>query len=248
MNDYIPHLIELRKRILQSGTVLFVLFCILFYFDETLYSFLAQPLLTHLPSGSQLVAIDITSPFTVPMKLALITACVLAAPYCLFQLWSFIKPGLYRHEKRTIFPFLISSIFLFYLGIFFSFLVLCPMAIHFFVNATPLHVTLMTDIRYYLDFVLTLLFAGGVAFQVPVITVALIQANIVTTLFLTHLRPYIIVLAFILGMLLTPPDVLSQILVALPMWGLFELGLLFAKYLEKKQKEKEIKILAQNHA
>lgn len=241
INDYIPHLMELRKRLLRSALVLSSLFLVLFYFDEILYNFVARPLLENLPSGGQLIAIDITTPFTVPMKLALIVASFVAAPYCLFQAWAFVKPGLYRHEKKTIFPFLITSIILFYLGITFSFLVLCPMAIQFFVKSTPANVTLMTDIRYYLDFVLTLLFAGGIAFQVPVITVALIRAGIVTTLLLTHLRPYIIVAAFIAGMLLTPPDVLSQVLVALPMWGLFELGLLFGKHLElEKNKQKEL--------
>lgn len=236
MYEFVPHLVDLRKRLIRIAIVILLLFSVLFCIDEQLYTWLAKPLLENLPQGAQLVAVDVTSPFTVPMKLAFILSIFLAAPYCLFEIWSFIAPGLYRREKQTILPFLISSIIFFYLGIAFSFTVICPMTLKFFVNAAPMNVTLMTDIRAYLEFVLTLLFAGGIAFQVPVITLALIRFRIVSTLLLTHLRPYIIVLAFVLGMLLTPPDVLSQILVAVPMWGLFELGLLFGKRFEAKNK------------
>lgn len=236
MTEYIPHLVELRQRLIRIALVLLVLFMILFYFDAELYYFIAEPLLHNLPIDGKLVAIDITSPFTIPMKLAFITACFLVAPYCLWEVWSFISPGLYKREQKRILPFLMTSILLFYVGIAFGFFVLCPMAIHFFVKATPDNITLMTDIRYYLDFILTLLFAGGVAFQVPVVTTALIRANIVTPFFLSHLRPYVIVLSFIFGMLLTPPDVVSQILVAIPMWGLFELGLLWGKWSQHRIK------------
>lgn len=233
MHEFIPHLIELRKRLIRIAVVLLLVFGAFFYIDEQLYRWIAKPLLEHLPQGAHLVAVDVTSSFTVPMKLAFILSIFLAAPYCLFEIWSFIAPGLYRKEKQTILPFLVASVLLFYFGIAFSFVVICPITLKFFVNAAPIDVTLMTDIRSYLEFILTLLFAGGVAFQVPVITLALIRFRIVSTTLFTHLRPYIIVLAFVLGMLLTPPDVLSQILVAVPMWGLFELGLLFGKRFEE---------------
>lgn len=240
MQEYIPHLIELRKRIIRCGVVLLSFFAVFFYFDEKLYYIIALPLLKNLPQTGQLVSLDITSTFTVPMKLALISACVVTAPYGFFQLWSFAAPGLYSHEKKTILPFLISSILLFYFGIVFNFLILAPMAITFFIKSAPHNVVIMTDMRYYLDFILTILFSGGLAFQVPVITLALIQFNLVTTTFLTHLRPYIIVLVFIVGMLLTPPDVVSQILLALPMWGLFELGLFIGKRIERTNQIEKI--------
>lgn len=233
MHKYLPHLIELRRRLIQSLILFLIVFMPLFYFDNQLYQFIAYPLLQMLPTPV-LIASEITTPFTVPMKLAFVSAIFVAAPYFLFQCWGFVAPGLYPLEKKALRPLLIASIFLFYLGISFSFLIICPIALKFFVQAAPPNIKIMADIRHYLEFMLSLLFAGGLAFQVPVITLALLQAKLVSAQFLSHLRPYIIVLAFILGMLLTPPDVLSQILLALPMWGLFELGLLFGKYLEKQ--------------
>ncbi len=231
MNNAIPYLIELRTRVIQSGILLLILFSGLFYIDEKLYTWIAKPLLTELPIGSTLIATTVTAPFTVPMKLALIMAFFLAVPYILYQIWSFIAPGLYKTEKQTALPFLLTSTVLFYGGVAFAYYVICPMALGFFAKCAPRGVTVMTDIEAYLNFVLTLLLSGGIAFQVPIITFALIKSGITTIQQLEHLRPYIIVLAFIVGMLLTPPDVVSQILLALPMWGLFEAGLLLAKYL-----------------
>lgn len=230
MNTYLPYLLELRSRIIRISLVILILFLILFYIDEHLYTFIAKPLLKQLPLGSTLIATEITSPFMVPMKLAFMLSLFIAIPYILYEIWSFIAPGLYRQEKRKILPFLIASTLLFYMGVIFSYYLICPMALGFFAKCAPLGVTLMTDIQAYLNFVLTVLFSGGIAFQVPIITIACIISGFITIQQLEHFRPYIIVLAFILGMLLTPPDVISQILLALPMWGLFEIGLLLTKW------------------
>lgn len=228
-NTYIVHLIAFRQCVIHCGIVFLIVFSILFYLDESLYTWIAKPLLVQLPAGGQLIATEITSTFMVPMKLALISALVLMMPYILYKLWSFVVPGLYPKEKKTIFPLLVCSVILFYLGLCFAYYVICPLALKFFTNSAPVGVSVMTDIRLYLDFVLTLLFSTGIAFQVPIITLACIKAEIITCEQLTYLRPYVIVGAFILGMLLTPPDVVSQILLAFPMWGLFEVGLWIAK-------------------
>ena len=232
-NTCIAHLIEFRKRVIRSGIVFCIVFVSLFLVDEKLYTFIAKPLLMQLPTGGKLIATEVTATFMVPMKLALAMACMVLMPYILYQLWGFVAPGLYKHEKRSIFPLLISSIILFYLGLLFSYYVICPLALGFFANSAPTGVVVMTDIQSYLDFVLTLLLSGGLAFQVPVLTLGLIQSGLMTVKQLVYIRPYVIVGAFVLGMLLTPPDVVSQILLALPMWGLFELGLLWAQILAK---------------
>lgn len=227
--SYLPHIIELRSRLLKSASLIFVLFILFFCVDNEIYHWIAKPLMTKLPVGSQLIATEVTSPFTVPMKLAFILSFFLSVPYILYQVWSFIAPGLYPNEKKHIRPFLFASTILFYSGVLFAYWIICPLALSFFAKCAPTNVLVMTDIRGYLDFVLTVLFAGGIAFQVPVVTVALVRSKLVSIEKLVHLRPYMIVAAFVLGMLLTPPDVVSQILLALPMWGLFELGLLIAR-------------------
>lgn len=228
-NTYIMHLIALRQCVIQCGVLFFGVFLFLFWQDETLYTFIAKPLLSQLPAGGQIIATEITSTFMVPMKLAWVSALIIVMPYILYKLWIFIAPGLYPREKKTVFPLLVFSIVLFYMGLCFAYYVICPLALNFFTNSAPEGVSVMTDIRLYLDFVLTLLFSAGLAFQVPVITLALIRAGVVTCKQLAYLRPYVIVGAFIVGMLLTPPDVVSQVLLAIPMWGLFELGLLIAR-------------------
>jgi len=229
LNHYLSHVIELRTRMIRCGLLTLVIFLGLFYIDNRLYSFIAKPLLAQLPSGSTLIATTVTASFTVPMKLAFIVAIFFSIPYILFQLWSFIAPGLYPPEKQKTLYYAISSLGLFYSGTLFAYFVICPVALAFFAKCAPSGVVVMTDIQAYLDFVLTLLFAGGVAFQVPIITFVAIRSGIISEEKLTHFRPYIIVTAFILGMLLTPPDVVSQILLALPMWGLFEVGLFCAR-------------------
>ncbi len=229
------YLIEFRSRLIRCLCVIGVLFVILFAIDQPLYHYLAKPLLKALPLGS-LIATDITTSFTVPLHLAFVSALLLGMPYCLYQLWSFIAPALHVKEKRHIVPLLIGSILLFYGGIAFAYGVICPITLAFFAQCAPKGVQMMTDIQSYLDFMLRMLLGGGLAFQVPVLTVGLVKAGLCTVQQLIDLRPYIIVGAFVLGMLLTPPDVLSQILLALPMWWLFEGGL----WLAKKQKQRGI--------
>jgi len=185
---------------------------------------LAKPLLKELPLG-YLIATDITTPFTVPLKAAFVSALLLGMPYLLYQLWSFIAPALHVREQRQILPFLIGSILLFYGGVAFAYTVICPITLGFFAHCAPQGVQIMTDIQSYLDFMLRMLLAGGLAFQVPILTILVVNLGLCSVQQLIYLRPYVIVGAFVLGMLLTPPDVFSQIMLALPMWGLFEAGL-----------------------
>jgi sec-independent protein translocase protein TatC len=233
--SYIPHLIELRARLIRCCLVVLFLFLILFYIDDFLYTYIAGPFIERLPKSSALIATEVTTPFTVPMKLALVVSLLLSIPYLLFQLWSFIAPGLYRHEKKAIIPMILMSVGLFYMGVIFAYWVICPLALQFFALSAPPGILILTDIRHYLDFVLTIFFAGGIAFQVPIVTFAVFKAGMVTALQLSHIRPYVIVAAFIIGMLLTPPDVVSQILLAVPMCALYEMGVLYIKYIEKQK-------------
>lgn len=228
MNNSTIYFIEFRSRLIRSLWVIGLLFVILFLVDQPLYHYLAKPLLKELPLG-YLIATDITTPFTVPLKAAFVSALLLGMPYLLYQLWSFIAPALHTNEKRQIVPFLIGSILLFYLGIAFAYGVICPITLGFFAHCSPPGVQMMTDIQAYLDFMLRMLLAGGLAFQVPVLTVLVVHLGLCSMQQLIYLRPYVIVGAFVLGMLLTPPDVLSQIMLALPMWWLFEGGLWLAK-------------------
>lgn len=234
MDTVIPHLIELRTRIIRCSAIILCLFAALFCIDEHLYAWIAKPLLSQLPAGSSIIATAVTTPFMVPMKLAMILSFFISIPYLLYEIWSFIAPGLYLKEKKMVLPFLIISTILFYTGVGFAYYIICPLALGFFAKCAPVGVLVMTDIQAYLDFVLTVLFGGGIAFQVPIITLALLQSGLVTILQMEHCRPYVIVSAFFMGMILTPPDVVSQILLALPMWWLFESGLLLAKFLNKK--------------
>ena len=240
---FISHLVELRDRLLRAVLVILVIFLGLFTFSNELYSLLAEPLLVHLPQGSSMIATEVASPFLTPFKLALVTAVFISMPFVLYQLWAFIAPGLYRHEKTLAFPLLISSIILFYLGMVFAYFVVFPLIFGFFTGIALEGVTMMTDITKYLDFVLKLFFAFGMAFEVPIATILVISTGMTTADKLAAKRPYIIVFAFVVGMLLTPPDVVSQMLLALPMWLLFELGLIFSRLLMRKRerlaKEKE---------
>lgn len=225
----IKYIVELRARLIKCLIVLTGAFIICFTQAEKLYTNVAAPLLKQLPSGSTLIATQITSTFLIPMKVSFIVAVLLVIPYILQQLWYFVAPGLYQHEKRAARRLLLVSLGLFYLGIGFAFWVICPLALGFFAKCTPEGVTLMADISHYLDFVITMLLACGFAFQIPIITKIILQLGIVSKASLVNKRPYIIVLAFTLGMLLTPPDVVSQTLLALPIWALFEIGLMFHK-------------------
>ncbi|OGT89877.1 MAG: twin arginine-targeting protein translocase TatC [Gammaproteobacteria bacterium RIFOXYA12_FULL_61_12] len=232
---FIAHLIELRDRMLRMLLGVALMLLALFPFANDLYHLVASPLIALLPQGSQMIATQVASPFLVPFKLALMAAVFLSIPWILYQFWAFVAPGLYQHEKRLAVPLMVSSISLFYGGMAFAYFLVFPLIFGFMVSVTPDGVAMMTDIGAYLDFVMTLFFAFGAAFQVPVATVLLVVMGVTTPEALIEKRPYIIVGAFVVGMLLTPPDVISQTLLAVPMWMLFEAGLFFARLaIEKK--------------
>lgn len=231
----VQHLLELRNKLLSSVIAIFILFIAIFPFANEIYAFIAAPIINVLPADTSIIAIGVISPFLTPLKMALIFAVYLAMPYLLYQIWSFIAPALYKHEKQMILPLVISSTLLFYGGILFSFYIVFPVIFHFLANITPDIVAPTPDIQYYLDFVLKVSFAFGVAFEIPIATILLIMFGVTTTAKLKKNRPYIIVGAFVLGMLLTPPDIISQILIAVPMWLLFEAGLLFSPLFKRKK-------------
>lgn len=226
---FISHLMELRDRLLRAIGAVLVIFLIAAPFANTLYEYLAAPLMAALPEGNTMISTEPHGPFFVPFKFAFAFAVVVAMPYLLYQLWSFVAPGLYDHEKRLVVPLLVSSSLLFYLGIVFAYYVVFPLIFAFFTSTAPDGVAVMTDINAYLSFVLKLFFAFGIAFEVPVATVLMVRMGITTPDRLAGKRPYIIVGAFVAGMLLTPPDIFSQTMLAIPVWLLFEVGLYFAR-------------------
>jgi sec-independent protein translocase protein TatC len=232
---FISHLIELRGRLLRMiVAVLLMLICLL-PFANKLYSWLALPLLKHLPGNSTMIAIDIVSPFMVPFKLAAMLAVFLVMPYLLYQIWAFIAPGLYRHEKRLALPLLVSSTVLFYSGVAFAYFVVLPMLFMFIIGFAPEGVAVMTDIGRYFDFVLAMFLVFGFIFEVPVATVLLVVTGITTADALAAKRSYVIVAAFVIGMVLTPPDVISQTLMAGSIWLLYEAGLIAARLMSKQK-------------
>ena len=235
----VSHLVELRDRLLRGILAVLVIAVILLPFSNDLYHFLAEPLLRHLPESSTMIATEVASPFLTPFKLTLSTAIMLAVPILLFQLWGFVAPGLYDNERKIVFPLLFASTALFFLGIVFAYYVVFPLVFGFLTQAAPDGVAVMTDISSYLDFVLKLFFAFGFAFEVPIATLLLIWSGVSTVESLGEKRPYIIVGAFVIGMLLTPPDIISQTLLALPVWLLFELGLVCSRWLPKKTQSGE---------
>ncbi|RLV61362.1 twin-arginine translocase subunit TatC [Parashewanella curva] len=235
----ISHLLELRTKVLKAiGSILFVFMCIV-YWAKDIYHFVSVPLMSTLPTGGSMIATEVTAPFFAPFKLTLILSFFIAIPYVLFQIWSFIAPGLYRHEKRLIAPLLFSSTFLFYLGIAFAYFVVFPVVFGFFTSVAPEGVQIATDINSYLNFVLKLFFAFGLAFEIPVAVVLLCWAGVTTVEDLSAKRPYIVVAAFVIGMLLTPPDIISQTMLAVPMLLLFEGGLLAARFYRPKPEQQE---------
>ncbi len=225
----VTHLVELRDRLIRIFLGVGVVLLGLFPFANQIYSFLAAPLLKHLPDNSTMVAIDVASPFLTPFKLVLLLAIVLTIPWILYQVWAFVAPGLYKHEKRLVMPLLVSSSALFYLGMVFAYYIVFPLVFGFFTKVAPEGVSVMTDISRYLDFVTKLFIAFGAAFEVPVLTFVLVTTGVTTVEALSNARSYVIVAAFVVGMLLTPPDIISQVLLAIPVWLLFELGLLMTK-------------------
>lgn len=229
--SFLSHLVELRSRLMKAVFAVLVVLLALLPFTDALYAWVAKPLMQYLPEGSSMIAIDVASPFLTPFKLAMVTAVFIAMPVAIYQLWSFVSPGLYKHEKRLAVPLLISSIFLFYLGCAFAYYVVFPLAFSFFTGTTPEGVAMMTDISKYLDFVLILFFAFGLAFEVPIATILLVATGTTSPKQLAEKRAYVIVGAFVIGMILTPPDIISQTLLAIPMWLLFEVGIIMSRLL-----------------
>lgn len=236
---FISHLVELRDRLIRMLIAVGLVVLVLLPFANGIYSYVAAPLMAKLPAGATMIATQVASPFLTPFKLALIAAVFLAMPYVLYQIWAFVAPGLYRHEKRFALPLLVASILLFYIGVLFAYYVVFPLVFAFMAGTTPDGVAMMTDISAYLDFVLTLFFAFGAAFQIPVATILLVAIGVVTVDGLVEKRPYVIVGVFVVGMFLTPPDVFSQTLLAIPMWMLFELGIVLARVMLRERGETE---------
>jgi sec-independent protein translocase protein TatC len=231
----VAHLTELRDRLLRALLAVLIVFIGLFPFANEIYSFVSEPLRALLPAGATMIATDVASPFLTPFKLTLVAAVFIAIPYVLYQAWSFIAPGMYRHEKRLAIPLLASSVALFYAGAAFAYYVVFPLVFGFFTSVGPEDIAMMTDINSYLNFVLKLFFAFGLAFEIPIAVVIMIWAGITTPDDLTRKRPYVIVGCFVFGMLLTPPDVISQALLAVPMWLLFELGIVFGRIIMRRK-------------
>ncbi|WP_186592355.1 twin-arginine translocase subunit TatC [Vibrio cholerae] len=235
----ISHLLELRNRLLKAVTAVVVIFIGLIYFSNEIYEFVSKPLVERLPAGATMIATDVASPFFTPLKLTLIAAVFLAVPFILYQVWAFVAPGLYKHERRLIFPLLVSSSLLFYCGVAFAYFVVFPLVFGFFTAISLGGVEFATDIASYLDFVLALFLAFGIAFEVPVAIILLCWTGATTPKSLSEKRPYIIVGAFVVGMLLTPPDMISQTLLAIPMCLLFEVGLFFARFYTRDAADEE---------
>ncbi|MDG1703252.1 MAG: twin-arginine translocase subunit TatC [Pseudomonadales bacterium] len=231
---FLEHLIELRARILRSFALIGILFIPIYYYAGPLFSFVAAPLVQALPDGSSMIATQVTSPFLTPFKLAIYTAVFIGVPFLLHQLWAFVSPGLYRSEKRFAFPLLFSSVVLFYAGMAFSYFLVFPLVFDFLAMVSPEGVPMMTDINHYLDFVLKMFLAFGIAFEIPVATFLLAWSGLSSADKMASKRPYVIIGCFIAGMLLTPPDVVSQLLLALPTWVLFEFGVLMARLVERR--------------
>ena len=228
--SFMSHLIELRSRLMRSIIAVVIVVVALFPFAKDIYAALAQPLLRVLPQGSTMIATDVTGTFLVPLKVTLMAAFLVALPYVLWQAWAFVAPGLYQHEKRLVLPVLLSSCLFFALGMSFAYFFVFPVAFGFFAGYTPVGVQMMTDIDKYLSFVLTMFIAFGLTFETPVVVVVLVRMRVVPLEKLRAIRPYVIVGAFVIGAIFTPPDVISQCLLALPLWLLYELGLQLARF------------------
>lgn len=238
-DTFISHLIELRSRLIKSMVAIVVVFVGIFPWASNLYALLAKPMLAVLPAGGQMIATEVTTPFFVPMKVALMAAFLVALPYVLYQMWAFVAPGLYAHEKRLVLPLIVSSTILFMVGMAFAYFVVFPVVFGFITKAAPTGVAVMTDIDKYLGFVLTMFVAFGITFEVPVVVIVLVRMGLVTVEKLASLRSYMVVGAFVVGAIFTPPDILSQCMLAIPLWLLFELGLILARFTRKQVREGE---------
>ena len=238
-NSLIAHLIELRGCVLKAVVSVFVVFLCLVYFAQDLYHWLATPLLDTLPENAQMIATDVASPFFAPFKLTMVLSFFIAIPMVLYQIWRFVAPGLYKNEKRLVAPLLFSSTLLFYMGMAFAYYVVFPLAFAFFTGVAPEGVVINTDISSYLNFVLKIFFAFGLSFEIPVAIVLMCWTGVTTPDALRAKRPYVIVGVFVLGMLLTPPDIISQTLLAIPMWILFEFGIVIGGISTRKKADQE---------
>mgnify|MGYP001170806735 CR=1 FL=1 len=236
-DSILSHLIELRDRLLRCVVSFLIVFVCLFPWARDIYTVLAEPLLSALPVGGQMIATEVVSPFFVPIKVTMLAALVLVLPYLLYQFWAFVAPGLYTKEKNLVFPLIVTSTLLFIVGMAFAFYVVFPVVFHFITSIAPDGVAVMTDIQKYLDFVITLFIAFGLTFEVPIAVVILTRAGILTVQKLKDGRPYVIVGAFVIGAIFTPPDVISQILLAIPLWFLYEAGILVSLWLGSKKEE-----------
>ena len=233
------HLVELRERLLRAVLAIMLVFLGLLYFSNDIYSIVSKPIRDALPEGTSMIATEVTSPFFAPFKLTLVVAVLIAIPVILHQIWRFISPGLYTHEKKIAVPLLVSSIFLFYLGISFAYFVVFPLVMGFFTSIGPEDIMITPDINQYLNIALKLFFAFGFAFEIPIATLLLVWSGVVDVESLKEKRAYVVVSCFVVGMLLTPPDLISQTLLALPMWLLFEVGIIMSVILRPKRNEED---------
>jgi len=232
---FISHLIELRERLLRIVMGLVLVFLCLFPFANKIYTLLAHPLLVKLPAGGHMIATAVTTPFFVPMKVAMLAAFVISLPHTLYQVWAFVAPGLYTHERRFMAPLIVASTLLFIVGMAFAYFLVFPVVFGFITSTAPEGVAVMTDIGSYLDFVITLFMAFGMAFEVPVVVVLLVRFGMVNIKTLKEIRSYVVVGAFVLGAIFTPPDIISQIMLAVPLWLLYEVGILAAGLVNAKK-------------
>jgi sec-independent protein translocase protein TatC len=232
-DTFISHLVELRDRLLRAILAVIAVFLCLFYWAKDLYALLAKPLLAALPAGGQMIATDVVGVFLVPVKVAFLVSFVVALPYVLYQMWAFVAPGLYANEKRLVLPLVVASSVLFLTGMSFAYFLVFPMVFQFMASVAPEGVAWMTDIDKYLSFVLTTFIAFGVTFEVPVVVIVLVRAGVITIEKLKEIRPYVIVGAFVVGAIFTPPDVISQFMLAVPLWLLYELGIVLARFVGK---------------
>ena len=238
-NSFVSHLIEMRDRLLRAVLAVVIIFIALFPWAQDIYALLAQPMLAALPKGGQMIATEVTTPFFVPIKVTMMAAFLLAMPWVFYQAWAFVAPGLYQHERRIGVPLVIASVILFLLGMSFAYFLVFPIVFGFIVGVAPEGVAVMTDIGKYLDFVMTLFMAFGITFEVPVAVVLLVKMGMVSIAKLREIRPYVIVGAFVVGAIFTPPDVISQFMLAVPLWILYELGIIVASMITKPQPKSE---------
>jgi sec-independent protein translocase protein TatC len=247
-DSFISHLIEMRDRLLRAVLAIVLIFICLFPWAQDLYALLAQPMLAALPKGGQMIATDVTTPFFVPLKVTMMAAFLLALPWVFYQVWAFVAPGLYQHEKRLGAPLVVASVILFLLGMAFAYFLVFPMVFGFVVGVAPVGVAVMTDIGKYLDFVMSMFMAFGITFEVPIAVILLVKMNVVSVAKLREIRPYVIVGAFVVGAIFTPPDIISQFMLAVPLWLLYEAGIIVSAIISRRKPEDESEYVPMSEA